>query len=196
MVTAVRALADRFIYDTATVKHIARNLPDGAAERVTPASGWTVRQLLAHLALNQERYARTVRQWLSDPEKADPGGDPTEPNARIAEENVATPVEDIVGTFDASIRELVAACGEMEETRLSAPLGQWPILDVLASWSRHQGQHSIDLLSALPEFKTDPMALNWVLHFDFSNRPEWSEWQRNLIAEVREIFELQGEEES
>jgi uncharacterized protein (TIGR03083 family) len=196
VVPVVRALADRFMYDTATVKHIARNLTEEMAERGTPGSGWTVRQVLAHLALNQQRYAGVVEQWLRDPAAADPGGDPTEENERTAGENRGTPLEEIVSTFDSSIRELVAAADSVHEKHLSHPLGLWQFVDVLESWSRHQGMHAVDLVSALPEFKTDPMVLNWVLHFDFSSRPEWSEWQLKLIAEVREIFSLQGEEEA
>jgi hypothetical protein len=153
--------------------------------------------LLAHLALNQERYARTVRDWLEDPAAADPGGDPTEPNARMAEENRDTPVDHVVATFDASVRELVSVCDLVDEQRMkAAPLGRWPFVDVLASWSRHHSAHAIDLVSALPEFKTDPVVLNWVLHFDFSGRPEWSAWQLKLITEVREMFHLRGEEDS
>jgi uncharacterized protein (TIGR03083 family) len=194
MVAAVRALADRFIYDTATLKHIASNLPEGGADRPTPGSGWTVRQVLAHLALNQQRYARSLQQWLDDPAKADPGGDPTERNAAMAAENRETPVEGIVATFDGSIRGLVAACDAVTGAQLAVPHGRWPFLDVLTAWSGHAGAHAVDLVSALPELKTDPMVLNWVLHFDYSNRPEWADWQLKLIAEVREIFQMQGEE--
>ena len=196
VVPAVRALADRFIYDTATVKHIAGNLTEEMAGRVTPGSGWTVRQVLAHLALNQQRYAGVVEQWLQDPAAADPGGDPTEENERMAALNKGTPLEEIVSTFDSSIRDLVSAANGVQDKHLSQPLGLWQFVDVLESWSRHQGNHAVDLVSALPEFKTDPMVLNWVLHFDFSARPEWSEWQLKLIAEVREIFNLQGEEDA
>lgn len=194
MVAAVRALADRFIYDTATVKYIAMNLPESAAERVTAGSGWTVRQVLAHLALNLQRYARTTQQWLADPPSAEPGGDPTELNAEMAAENEHTSIEDLVSTFDVSLRALVAATDSIDEKRLARPLGRWPFLDVLTAWSGHCGHHAVDLVTALPEFKTDPMVLNWVLHFDYSNRPEWAEWQLKLIAEVREIFQIQGEE--
>jgi uncharacterized protein (TIGR03083 family) len=196
VVPAVRALADRFMYDTATVKHIANNLSEEMADRVTPGAGWTVRQVLAHLALNQKRYASVVEHWLREPLAADPGGDPTEENERMAVENAVTPLDEIVATFDSSIRELVAACDGVTEKHLASPLGLWQFVEVLASWSRHQGNHAVDLVSALPEFKTDPMVLNWVLHFDYSNQPEWSDWQLKLIAEVREIFNLQGEEEA
>ncbi|MEX0784627.1 MAG: maleylpyruvate isomerase family mycothiol-dependent enzyme [Dehalococcoidia bacterium] len=196
MVAAVRALADRFIYDTATVKYIALNLPEGGADRPTPGSGWTVRQVLAHLALTEQRYARSIEQWRDDPMSAHPGGDPTEPNARMAAENRATPVEEIVATFDASIRSLVSACDSVDEARLEVPYSRWPFLDVLRAWSGHLGAHAVDLVSALPEFNTDPMVLNWVLHFDFSDRPEWSEWQLKLIADLRETFQMQGVEDS
>ncbi len=194
MVAAVRALADRLIYDTATVKHIASNLPEGAADRSTSGSGWTVRQLLAHLALTQQRYARNTRLWLDDATGAPPHYDPTEPNARMAAENESTPLPDIVATFDASIRDLVSACDVIDEPRLATPYGTRPFLDILTAWSGHHRAHAVDLVSALPEFKTDPMVLNWVLHFDFSDQPEWAAYQLKLIAEVRELFQMQGEE--
>lgn len=194
MVPAIRALADRFIYDTATLKYVARGLPDGAADRVTAGSGWTVRQLLAHLAVHQQRDAQRIRQWLEDPARADTGGDPTERNARMANGNRAIPMTDVAAAFDAGIRDLVAACDAVDERRLTRPFGPYPFIDAMTFWSGHAHDHAVDLVSALPEFKTDPIVLNWVLHFDFSDRPEWSGWQLDLIAEVREIFELQGAE--
>jgi hypothetical protein len=194
MLPAVRALADRFIYDSATVKYIATSAPGDALERLTPGSGWSVRQLLAHLALTQQRYADNTRQWLHDPSQLPPSADPTERNVHIAAENEATPLSDIVATLDASTRALVAACGSIDDAQISVPYRSTPFLEVLTGWSRHHGAHAVDLVSALPEFETDPMVLNWALFFDYSARPEWAAWQANLIREVREHFQLQGDD--
>lgn len=189
MVPAIRALADRFTYDTATLKYVAAAAPEGGLDRMTEGSGWSVRQVLAHLALNQQRYADTVEQWLRDPRSADPGGDPTDVNARMATETSDLPPERIIAIFDDSIRRLVAATDQVEEPALEQPLGLWNVVDVLASWSRHAGAHARDLVSALPELRTDPMVLNWALFIDFSGRPESAEWQARLLSEVRAIIQ-------
>ena len=59
MTPELRAIADRFIYEQATLKHMTALIPEGAAERTVRGhmDGWTVRQLVAHLAEALHTYA-------------------------------------------------------------------------------------------------------------------------------------------
>jgi hypothetical protein len=194
MVPAVRAIADRFMYDTATLKYMASGLSDEALARATPHSGWTTRQVFAHLADNLQRYGDSLRRWLDDEPGFSLPGDPTEANAEAAAGNAARPIADVISVLDRGLREVVAQSKRIDGTRAEASIGPWPLMRVLAAWSGHARAHAVDLVSALPEFRRDPMVLNWALHFDFSNDPESAGWQRDLANEVRAMFKVQGEE--
>ena len=196
MVPEVRALADRFIYDTATLKYIAANAPQDGLDRSTPGAGWTVRQTLAHLAENQVRYAETIARWLGDEPGLRLPGDPTQENAAAAERNAGAPVASIIAMFDRSVREIVSASDQVDEAKAAGEIGGWPVMRVLNAWASHAQGHAVDIVTALPELKTDPMVLNWALHFDYSNEPNSARWQVALAQEVRALFQLQGQEES
>lgn len=191
MVPAVRAIADRFIYDTATLKYITAAAGD-EIDRPTPHSGWTVRQLLAHLAENQQRYADSLRCWLDDEPGFSLPGDPTEANVAAAQRNTARPLAEIAALFDSSIRGLVEQSARVDEARAAGAMSGWPAMRVLAVWSTHARAHAVDLVSSLPELKCDPMVLNWALHFDFSHDLEAARWQQELAREVRAMFQVQG----
>lgn len=196
MVPEVRALADRFIYDTATLKYIAVNAPADALDRSTPGSGWTVRQTLAHLAENQVRYGETVARWLGEEPGLKLPGDPHAENAAAAERNASAPVASILAIFDRSVREIVTASDQIDESMAAREIGGWPVMRVLNAWASHAQGHAVDIVTALPELKADPMVLNWALHFDYSNEPNSARWQVALAQEVRTLFQLQGQEES
>ena len=57
----MRAVADRVWYDTANLELILDLLPPDGLDRVSAASGWTVRRTLAHLAAVSASQAEAIR---------------------------------------------------------------------------------------------------------------------------------------
>jgi len=84
MIPAVRAVADRFILDTANVKYVAANLPAGSLERIVEETGWTIRQTLAHVAVSLENYANALKWLVEGVEPDRTGRYPWPRNAEVA----------------------------------------------------------------------------------------------------------------
>jgi len=186
MLPEVRALADKLIYDVAMVKYIATGLPQGGLERVVPG-GWSVRQVLAHVAASQTMYARALDRFLTGEEPLPRGWDPDRINAEAAEAYARARLPGVLREFQAS-REATFSCFEqLTEAHLASPFWRVPSLGaVLTAWSRHCEAHALDLVDALPGARTDPMVLNWILHADYSDSPERTIRQQRVFAEVRE----------
>ncbi|MBA4179318.1 MAG: hypothetical protein C0506_01905 [Anaerolinea sp.] len=183
-----RATADRFVFDTGNLKYLAMHLPKGALERTVPGAGWTVRQMLAHLAEAQEGYAE-ILEGLQQGVPPDPSRfDPTAHNAQVAARHHETPLPEIVNVFDVSVRRLVAALGCVDEAASRAKIGLFGLPDVLRAWSNHAAGHGMEMLDVLPELRDDPMLLNWLLYEDFSQEPEHLASQRRLMQEVQHSY--------
>ena len=180
-----RAIADRFMFDTGNLKLLASLLPLGAPDRQVPSLGWTVRQVLAHLAAAQQGYADCLEALPSSlPLSAAAFDEPRLAAARAVEgEPPALPA--ILDEFDSSLRRLVARLDVLGEEALSCRVGPDTVLDILCGWSEHAAGHAIEEIEALPELRADPMLLNWLLYQDFSDQPTQFALQQSLLAEVR-----------
>jgi len=190
-----RAVADRFMYDTGNLKLLATQLPGGALERPVPAQGWTVRQVLAHLAAGQLAYAEVLDRIASGSEGLTVE-DLDQP--RIAADRAvsvdARPLPSILEDLDSSLRRLVAQLNVLTGDSLQLRVDETTVLALLLSWSGHAAGHAIEMLEALPELRGDPMLLNWLLYQDFSDEQAQFALQQTLFEEVRERYANEDDE--
>ncbi len=193
MTPEIRAIADRFILDTANLKYLATALPKGGLEREVPDSEWSVRQLLRHLVDSLERYVELSGAFL---ERGDvPAGlDTTECNAMTAEAARKTTLPALLGRCDAALSALLGLLAAMPEEAAGQPFGPLRFGDALGAWSKHTVRHGLDLVDAVEELRLDPMALNWILHADFSADAALLARQQHLLAEVRDHLAGDGDD--
>ena len=98
----------------------------------------------------------------------------------------------IVELFGSGLNQLVAVLSAVPE---EPPLfGQWPFTDALVNLSGHCVTHAIPLVDALPEVRTDPLVLNWLLDAQFHDEQS-IEWQAKLLADAREYIANHPDEE-
>ena len=185
MTPEVRAIADRFIYEQATVKHIASLAPEDALDRPVPGLDWSVRQLLAHLGQSLADYAAMVRRWLAGEFPIEPGWDPHTVNARTAEQYKAAPLVDVMALFGSGLNALVASLAAIPDERASEDFGPRPLLATFEVLSGHCLEHAIPLVNALPEVRMDPLVLNWLLDARFPTEAG-QDWQSALLREAKE----------
>lgn len=183
MTPNVRAIADRFMYEQATLKHMMALVPDGGFERSVPGTEWTVRQLFAHLARILTTYSDTIREWLAgdDPMAS---WDPEQVNNTTACAHVDTPADLISAAFAVGLNDLVATLAAVPDGRLAEAFGHATFEETLLEWSEHFLSHAVPLVRALPEVRMDPLVLNWLLDADFDD-DELRAWQDTLLAEAR-----------
>lgn len=185
MTPEVRAIADRFIYEQATVKHIAALAPDGSLDRPVKGYDWTVRQVLAHLAKSLNDYAAMVRAWLNGDFPIPPGWNPHDVNATTAARYKDAPLPEIVALFGTGLNELVDALAAIPDERSGENFGPRPLLQTFEVFSGHCLEHAIPLVDALPEVRMDPLVLNWLLDASFPTEAA-QDWQSDLLHEARE----------
>lgn len=193
MTPDVRAVADRFIYEQATLKHIMALVPEGGFERPVSGTEWTVRQLFGHLANTLTTYSEGVRTWL---EGDDPtvGDDPDKTNAETVASFSRVPAEEVAALFGSGLNELVGSLALVPEARTNDAFGQMTLLEALTTWAEHALSHAVPLVRALPEVRMDPLVLNWLLHANFDD-DERRQWQEELLVEARAYIATLGEDE-
>jgi uncharacterized damage-inducible protein DinB len=191
MTPEIRAAADRFILDTANVKYVATHLPPGGLEREVQGFGWTVRQLLAHIASNHERYAVRLAGILAG--EAPPAtrdraaGDRL--NDQAARRARKTPSREIVRQLDESLVRIVASLDALPPDAATRNLGGRPLPERVTDWSKHCAEHGIDLIDALPELRFDPLMLNWLLYVDYTGDTAREARQNQLLEDLRERYD-------
>ncbi len=181
----VRAIADRFIYEQATVKHIATLAPEGGLDRPVPGYEWTVRQLLAHLGQSLNDYAEMVRNWLLGEPPVPHGWDPGKVNAQTAARYKDASLPEILALLGAGLNSLIAALAAIPDDRASGDFGPRPFLQTFEVFSGHCLEHAIPLLDAIPEARMDPLVLNWLLDAEFPTETARA-WQETLLQDARE----------
>ncbi|MEO9254155.1 MAG: DinB family protein [Tepidiformaceae bacterium] len=194
MTPEVRAIADRFILDTANVKYLAANLPEGALDRRVEGLDWSVRQAFGHFVVWLEGYVEALPAMIRNEL---PAGefDVASFNSNGAEQTANTPIPEMVARLDTALSQLLKLLTQMPKAAGDQPLGSGTLTDLLRHWSLHMSEHSIDLVDTLPELRFDPMILNWVLYVDYSNDPRRFERQEALMADVREHYVDDDEDE-
>ncbi|MGH2632176.1 MAG: maleylpyruvate isomerase N-terminal domain-containing protein [Tepidiformaceae bacterium] len=190
MTPEIRAAADRFILDTANVKYIATNLPPGGLEREVEGFGWTVRQLLAHLATNHESYAAALERVVAGEPRTQvwdrAAGDRR--NNQAARRAKRTPSRQIARQLDEALVRLVGLLDALPPGAADGDFGGRRLAGRVTDWSRHCAEHGIDLIGALPELRFDALMLNWLLYVDYTGDIEREARQRRLLEDVRERY--------
>jgi hypothetical protein len=196
VIPAVRAVADRFIIDTANVKYIVEYLPKGGEKRPVPNSAWTVGQTIGHLAMAHALYAAIIERLVAGDSRLPPGFDPDRTNAEEAKSTLKWRSKRLIAELDASLKVLLVAFEKMDashwETRIN---GRFPVSDFLSGGAQHIAIHGLDVADALPELRFDPIVINWLLYVDFSASPELFERQQKLFADARKYFREHGEDD-
>lgn len=190
MTPEIRAAADRFILDTANVKYIATNLPPGGLEREVEGFGWSVRQLLAHVATNYERYAARLGGVVAgEPLSRDWDRATSDRlNNQAARRAKRTPSRQIVRQLDEALIRLVGLLAGLPPGAADADFGGRSLVERVTDWSKHCAEHGIDFIDALPELRFDPLMLNWLLYVDYTGDVEREARQRRLLEDVRERY--------
>ena len=190
----VRALADRFIYEQASLKHIIALLPEAGLLRHVPGSDWNVGQTLAHLAVSLEDYRLVIERWLSGTDPFE-GVDVDAINTGTADLYASTSPDELLRLFAEGLLGLVAGLGSIPEDRTFSDLGHHPAPETLRRLCDHTITHATSLIDAVPEVRMDPLVLNWMLHAEFGD-DEHRRWQAALLADAREhIAALTGGDE-
>jgi len=191
MTPEIRAAADRFILDTANVKYIAANLPPGGLEREVEGFGWTVRQLLAHIATNQGAYAVRLAGVVAGEAPARvwdrAAGDRL--NDQAARRARKTPSREIVRQLDEALVRIVATLEALPPEAADGDLGDRALAERVTDWSKHSAEHGIDLIDALPELRFDPLMLNWLLYVDYTGDAAREARQHRLLEDLRERYD-------
>lgn len=192
MTPELRAIADRFIYETATLKHMTALIPEGAAERTVRGhmDGWTVRQLVAHLAEALHTYALFLDNLVA--------GRPPEFGVEAAAldspmSHPDVPLIEVSRRFDSGIRVLLDCFMGIPDEAFEED-GIHGLGGVLQSLNGHALRDAIDLVNALPEVRMDPLVLNWLLDAEFEDEASQA-WQNALLAEAQEYIASHPDEE-
>lgn len=191
MMPELRALADRFIYEQATIKHIIASIPDEALARKCEGFDGTVGELLGHLGWSLGDHAEVVRAWLADealPASIDPDRDEGQDNTRFT--NATRP--ELSRDLGIGLINLFAVLSAIPDERLDEQLGEQHALESLGFLSEHCMYHAIALIDACPEVRMDPLVLNWLLHEDFADGPEL-QWQQALLDEANAYIAARGD---
>jgi hypothetical protein len=194
MTPELRAIADRFIYEQATLKHMMALVPEGGYERPVPGLDWTVRQLFGHLAKTLTTYSEAVRTWL-DGQDPTAGDDTKRRNDETAAGFSKAPAEEIAALFGSGLNDLVATLAKVPEERTEVAFGPKKFIEASSEWSEHFLSHAVALVRALPEVRMDPLVLNWLLYANFDDDKR-RQWQEELLVEARAyIATLSNDEE-
>jgi hypothetical protein len=194
MTPEIRAIADRFIYEQATVKLIATLAPEGALERPIPGHDWTVRQLLAHLAQSLNDYTDMIRNWLAGEFPTPHGWNPDDVNAATASRFAAAELDEIRSHFGVGLNSLVDALAAIPDERANDDFGPAPLSKTFEVLSGHCLEHAIPLVDAVPEVRMDALVLNWLLDASFPTEAG-RQWQAELLREAREYVANHPDEE-
>lgn len=193
MTPASRAVADRFILDTANVKYIAEYLPRGAGRRVVATTGWTVTQTIGHLALDMSDLAGAIDALVAGGEQPQASVDRAAVEAEHARISAKWNAKELMRRLDAGLVAVAGALAKLDEVPPGSTFGGRTMDDALDA--THAAAHGLELSEAIEEMRFDPMMLNWLLAADFSGRPQLFDRQRKLFEEARAYFRALGEDD-
>jgi hypothetical protein len=187
----LRAAADRVWYDDANVLLIASVLPPGGLERRSAVSGWSVRQLIAHLSERQLAIGVSVERFLAGLEQSTGGFARCEPPPAGTES-----LDELLGALRTSRNRLFAVLEQVKFAKGQLPLGGAPAVDTVFAWAQHAAGHALDFTDALPELHDNPMVLNWLFWPVYPEGSELAKRQLTLFDAVKDRLVAHTEEGS
>jgi len=195
MLPEMRAAADKLIFDVATTKYVASIIGKRALDRRIDSLGWTVRQLLGHLAFSLETYADQVAALAAGDDSA-ARIDWDAANAEAAEATAKRRLPELLDTMSGARDRCIAEFSRLDEQALERQVRDgMTIRQIVNGCMGHFEEHALDLTDAEPRLRQDPMVLNWILYADFERHPRLKARQEQLVAEVREWLKSEDDGE-
>jgi hypothetical protein len=113
MTPELQAIADRFIYEHATLKHMLTLTSEADLGTSIPGSDWMVRQCLAHLSESLGGYAERIEAWLNGAALEDWSS--AEANAEAAARSKSASAAELTATAAEGLRGLLPALRRIPE---------------------------------------------------------------------------------
>ncbi|MGD9933757.1 MAG: hypothetical protein AB7T37_08545 [Dehalococcoidia bacterium] len=158
MNVALRAAADRFIYDVAALRTIGDSLEDAEFHAICPAVG---RSVLSTFGLLVSHY-RAAALALKNLRGFAPGSPFELPT--IEPTDTASP-DEIDKALAAVVCELLDALNALPSSNVTPS-----VTAAVSAWSSVGAHHALDFLEAVPELAQDPLLLSWAV-FPVSGEP-------------------------
>ncbi len=147
-----RTISDRLRASRSEVANVARSIPSAMWNRPSPLSGWTYKDLLAHLAEPEAQLA-VLRAAVHDhPVDKDALGDLDTRNERRRQRYRDHTVDQLITAVQATGRELEDLLAQLTDSDEQRQLEDWPMKlgDRLGNMTHHDLGHLPQLRTALP----------------------------------------------
>lgn len=180
----LRAAADRLIHHTAYLRYVVEQMTPEELEQTCAATGFTMRETLAHCVLWLEWIEPPARKLIAEGAETFEPLDDDAMNAAARERLGAIAVPELLERMAAARDELIAAFAGATHARTVEPLGSDSIGATLLRWTTHLERHALDFAETLPELRYDSLLLDWTLSADYRDEGEAAR-QAKLIEDVR-----------
>lgn len=154
MNTALRAAADRLIYDVAALRTVAGSIEDPEFTAICPATGLSVAATFAQL-VEGYRAAAASLVALAGSAPAIPEGWPGTSAATPPGHVDPDDVDELLATALCDIIDALAALPPASATP--------PVVEVVTAWSAIGANHALDFIEAVPALAFDPLLFNWAV---------------------------------
>ncbi len=151
---ALRAAADRCIYDVAALRTVAESLDDAEFAAVCPATSATVGETFAKV-VGGYRAAFASLAALIESDPVVPDGWPGQPAPAATGPVAPDDVDEFLAT---ALCDLVGALAALPEAMATNS-----VASAVTTWSTIGAAHALDSLKAVPDLALDPLLLNWAV---------------------------------
>ncbi len=191
---AVQAVCDRFVLEVAYVRFLAEILPERSLERIVPATGWTVRQTFRHIERAMDEYGDIFPRVLAGEPGHGEDFDRDTENAAQANATGITPLPEILGGLGrARDRFLSMLEANAEALEVAQSDDGYPVIEIAAHWAQHSAVHCLEMIEALPELRTDPLVLTWLLECNLGQDEEIQQRRRRLRSDALAAYGMTEE---
>ena len=187
LLPGLRAAIDRFWLDGANLVYVASLLEGELAERRCQATGWTMRQTVAHLAESPRWYGEALAHFVAGKPGFPSDPNPTDRNAAHATRHATTPIADLLALHSANRTATLLGLRGLTPDEQAGSLGRATVIATAEAWSLHYAHHALDFLEAVPEVQLDPLLVNWAFWADFPD-DAWNARRDALLKAVRKAI--------
>ena len=174
MNVALRAAADRFIYDVAALRTIGDSLEEAEFDAVCAVTGRTVAATFGLLVAHYRAVAVAL------------GALPGPTHGANLELPTVEPVDGLdPDEVDESLASIIC---DIVDGLSTLPSGNATpaVINAVTGWSSVGAQHALDFLEAVPDLVADPLLLNWAI-FPVPGEPAGLHARRlDLVKRARE----------